>query len=165
MASVTVPTDSVCDFVLVSNAAPDLARVYVEEGQDATTHAYVRANQPLAVKHVIDGRQAPVAFRSQLAGNSDIVTRKLIVAGSNPGAVLASTFADRASYQPLVTTIEDPTSPYIAVMDGRGNRWFAFLELVSMPFNRLGDYALAEILFTDCATDPAVLESAAPWHP
>lgn len=163
--TVTVTTSLNCDLILASNYVPTKALAFQEAGNSDPLHTFARANAGSTVVHLIAGRKTPVAFRPLIEGDSDVFQRTLIIAADNPGALVASASADRAAFDALISLIEDPTAPYVALMDGRGRRWFAFPEFVQGTYTWRGHVHTADIKFTEVATVPTALQTTTPVVP
>lgn len=163
--TVTVSTAANCDLILASNYAPTKTLAYQEFGDNSPTHGFARANAQSTVVHLIAGRQTPVAFRPLIEGNSDVLQRSIIIAMDTPGNPVVNSAADRASFDALLSLIEDPTVPYVALMDGHGRRWYTFPEFVQGSYTWLGHEHVADVKFTEVATVPTALSIAAPVVP
>lgn len=152
-AFITVPTDGNCDFIISSLAAGQ-ALGYQESGDANPVHSYARANSTLAVVHVIAGRQAPIAFRPLIEGDSDVFLRTLIVALDTAGAPVPESEMDRAAFDPLIGLIESTIGPYLTVCDGHGRRWYTFPEFQSGSYAWTGHEHLGAVKFTEVAGTP-----------
>ncbi len=162
MATLTIPADGACDYILTTNVAPELSVAYQEDG-DAMPHAYTRANAGKLVKHLIAGRSAPLAFRDLTVGRSDVFTRTFIVEIDTAGA--PATILDRAPFDPLLALIEYAAAPYVAVIDGHGERWFTAPEFQQSTYTWDMHEHQATVEFTEVATVPIPLITDDPWHP
>jgi hypothetical protein len=159
-ATVTVDSPQDCDVILTSNAAPDLTLAY----QTAPGHAYGRSSSSLVQKQIIAGRVAPVVIRPLTEGNADTFQHIYTVQINDFDDVPA--VFDRAVFAPLVRLVE-AALPYVAVCQGNGDRWFASGTIPDggLVFTQPGNAHRATIAWTECATLPAIVLTAAPWHP
>lgn len=157
---ITVTSPGDCDAILTSNVNPDLTLAY----QSAPGHAYGRSSNALAQKQIIAGRKAPFVIRPLTEGNADTFGHVYTVQIDDFDAV--PTVFDRSVFNPLVAIIEAPL-PYVAVCQGNGDRWFAAGNINdgSMVFSQPGNAHRATIAWTEVATVPAPVVTAAPWHP
>lgn len=163
--NITITTPGNADVILTSNFDPVRSLGYQEDGNADPVHVFTRANANSTVKHLIAGRQTPIAFRPLIEGNSDVTGKTLIIAADNPGVPVANTSTDRAAFDALLALIEDTTVPYICVCDGRGRRWFAFVEYVQGSYTWKGHMHQAQILMTEVSTVPSVLTTTSPPVP
>lgn len=163
MVTLTIPTATSCDLVMVSNAAPTEFFACQESG-DSMPHSYARANAQTTAVHLIAGRQYPIAFREAVEGNSDVFQRTLLVAIDTPAYPMTSLDpggVDRWPFDPLIALIEDPALPYVALCDGHGRRWATFPEYVVGSYGYQGHEHSADVKFTEVAD--VALTTDAPW--
>ena len=158
-ASTTVPSSGGdCDVILTTNAEPELTLAY----QDAAPHTYTRANAGQYATQVIAGRQAPMAFRSIIEGNADVFSRTFLIAMDEVTAPL--TTIDRSVFDPIIALIE-ANAPYIVVMQGNGDRWYASGKIASATFSQPGNVHKVQVDFTEVAFTPAAIVVGTPWAP
>lgn len=170
MATITIPTDGPCDWIFASNTDPTLALGFQENGSQTTgtaggIHAYTRANSASTSVLLIEGRQMPIGFRPATEGDSDVFTLQFEVALDTPGDPVGASIMDRAAFDALLALIEDPSLPYIAVCDGWGRRWFAFVEFVDGSYTWQAHEHLADIKVSEVASVPAVVTTSSPITP
>lgn len=162
-ATITTPLD--CDVILASNYRPDLAIAYQESGNASPVRTYTRRSAANAVIHEIVGRQAPVGFRPAIEGNADVHTRTFITAGQTSATdTVANTEIDSWAFKPLLALIES-TVPYVALLDGRGLRWYTFPEFLGGSYDWRAFVHKADVRFTDTAYIPTPLTTATPPVP
>lgn len=151
---VTATTALGCDLIL---ATADSILAYGESGNTTPLHNFARANAQSTVTHLIAGRQAPVAFRPAIEGDSDVFQRTLIVNVDEPGSNLAANdpgFLDRFPFDPLIALIEDTAQPYVTLCDGHGRRWYCFAEFVQGSYAPIGHAHVCDVRFTEVAVIP-----------
>jgi hypothetical protein len=163
--NVTVTTAANCDIVLASNWNPSKSLAFQENGDNTPVHTFARANAQSTVVHLIAGRQAPVAFRPLIEGNSDVFQRTLIIAADTAGSPVTNAAMDRAAFDALISLIEDTTVAYVAVMDGHGRRWFTFPEFVDGTYTWVMHEHGADIKFTEVTVVPSALTTSSPPTP
>lgn len=162
--TLTVTTTNPIDNILTCNAAPQLSVAYQEDGEQSPLHTYARYNGQTGIVHAIEGRDAPVGFRST-EGRADVQTRRLIIAADTTAAIPLAAATDRQPFDKLVDLIEEPALPYVALIDGRARRWFTFPQIVGMPYDWRLHLHMAEVQFTETATAPAVWSGDTPPIP
>lgn len=156
-ATVTVPTEGDCDYILVSNADPDLAVAYQENG-DAMPNSFSRANSGKVVTQLIEGRPKPLGFRPLIEGKADVFERTFIVAIDTAGAPAVP---GRLNFQPLLTLVEAQL-PSVVVCDGYGMRWFTLADWVEGTRTYLLHEHLATVRFAEVAGPTPVITDD-PW--
>lgn len=150
MVAITVPTDAACDLIIAANEVDVLA--YQEVGDNVPVHSFSRANNTLTQVHPIAGRQYPIAFRPQVEGDSDVFARTLLIAMDTAGVSLPALdpgAVDRWPFDPLIALVEDPTAPWISLIDGHGRRWYTFPEFVSGSYSWEGCEHQGTVKFTE----------------
>ncbi len=158
MAIVTVPAEADCDYLLVTNADPDLAVGYQENG-DAMPHAFARANQGKLVTQLIEGREGPIAFRG-IEGNSDVFERTFLVSMDTAGNPV-TTF-DRIPFDPLIAICEAQV-PCVTLLDGHGKRWYTAPEFLTGTYTFQMHEHQATVRFTELDGGPFPVITDDPW--
>lgn len=164
MVSITVPPGSTCSYVLTSIAAPQLSCIYAEPGDSSPVHSYQRVNSGQGIVHEIEGRDAPVGFRST-SGRADAFEKTFFVQLDTPGVPVTTANTDRFAFDPIIALIEEPALPYVTLVGEIGRRWFTFPEFLTGTYTWDGHDHEATVRFTEVSTAPAVLVVDVPWSP